>query len=65
MAVRSGVRGAGEQVYACRFTRARARFLTPRTVRVTHVPLAETVFPPDRRWLEHVLLPQAPDGESP
>jgi alpha-D-xyloside xylohydrolase len=41
-------------------TRLRIHYLTPHTVRVTHAPLYGITFPPDRPWLEHVLLPQAP-----
>jgi alpha-D-xyloside xylohydrolase len=40
--------------------RVRILYLTPHAVRVTHTPLPGIPFPPDRPWLEHVLLPQAP-----
>ena len=41
-------------------TRLRIQFLTPHAVRVTHAPLYGSAFPPDRPWLEQVLLPQVP-----
>jgi alpha-glucosidase (family GH31 glycosyl hydrolase) len=41
-------------------TRLRVQYLTQHAVRVTHAPLYGTTFPPDRPWLEHVLLPQVP-----
>lgn len=38
---------------------ARARFLLPNAVRITHAPPGEAL-PPDRPWLAHVLLPAPP-----
>ncbi len=40
--------------------RVRILYLTPQAVRVTHTPLTGSGFPPDRPWLEHVMLPQVP-----
>jgi alpha-D-xyloside xylohydrolase len=47
-------------------TRVRIRRLAPGALRVTHAPASADSFPPDRPWLEHVLLgtSEANQGED-
>jgi alpha-D-xyloside xylohydrolase len=41
--------------------RTRIFELAENALRVTHIPISQPEFPPDRVWLSHVLLPQ-PEG---
>ncbi len=41
-------------------TRIRVQHLAANAVRITHAPLGEGDFPPDRPWLREVLLPGEP-----
>ncbi len=45
-------------------TRVRVRWLTGNAVRITHAPHNSTDFPPDRPWLEDVLLHIHPPAEE-
>lgn len=47
----------GDRVHLLEQLRTRVQFLAANAVRVTHGPPGDGPFPPDRPWLDHMLLP--------
>lgn len=54
-----------DQIFETPTGRTRARFLREGVVRITHAEAGAAAFPPDRPWLNEVLLPQPElEGDS-